>query len=118
MSSLVLWRDVVASLKETTLDYTCSRFWLCRLTFSFYIRHMLQLGLGPVYISFLGACCCNKAFLSLGYMEYAMRFLACLAICCIIPELLAFPCRVAYRIWLKRCVRSCFQNFSKSVEAA
>ena len=118
MSSLVFWRDVVASLKETASDYTSLRFWLCRLTLSFYVRHMLQLGMGPIYITFLGACCCNKAFLSLGYMDYALRFLVCLVVCCAIPELLAFPCRVAYRIWFKHYIRSCFQNFSKSVEAA
>lgn len=115
MSSLILWQDVVSSLKETALDYTSLRFWLCHLSLSFYIRHMLQLGMSPIYITFMGACCCNKAFVSLGYMEYIRRFLVCVVVCCAIPELLAFPCRVAYKVWLKRCIRSCFL---KSLKAA
>ncbi len=117
MSSL-FWQDVGTSLKETLWDYTSLDFWLYRLSVCFYVRHMVQLGIGPVFLTFLGTSCCRQACHSVGYGTYLVRFMVCMIVFCTIPEILAFPGRLARRVWLKQYLRAFLKHSEKKAIVA
>ena len=108
------WQDVHTSLKETLWDYTNLDFWLYRLSVSFYVRHMIQLGIGPVFLTFLGTSCCYRQTChSVGYATNLMRFMVCFIIFCTIPEILVFPGRLARRVWLKEYLLALLEYSAK-----
>ena len=107
------WQDVHTSLKETLWDYTSLDFWLYRLSVCFYVRHMIQLGIGPIFLTFFGMSCCKHVSRSVGYGTYLLRFMVCMIVFCTIPEILAFPGRLARRIWLKQYLRAFLEYSGK-----
>jgi hypothetical protein len=112
------WQDVRTSFKETLWDYTSLDFWLYRLSVCFYIRRMVQLGIGPIFLTFLGASCCKQTCMSVGYGTYLLRFMMCMIVFCTIPEILVFPGRVARRVWLKQYLRALLKHSGKRATVA